>query len=79
MDSNLYGAFPVKRLFWVVLTVFCSERERRFSSGPDFSGVALDVGFAVAEEAVLEKAIFARLRQPREERGKFLWPTMVPG
>src|ERR1700730_10585077 len=27
-DSNLYGAFPVKRLFWVVLTVFCSERER---------------------------------------------------
>src|SRR5439155_27022151 len=31
-DSNLYGAFPVKRLFWVVLTVFCSERERPFSS-----------------------------------------------
>ena len=30
MDSNLYGAFPVKRLFWVVLTVFCSERERPF-------------------------------------------------
>src|SRR6266480_2579467 len=29
-DSNLYGAFPVKRLFWVVLTVFCSERERPF-------------------------------------------------
>src|SRR5437016_2828588 len=28
--SNLYGAFPVKRLFWVVLTVFCSERERPF-------------------------------------------------
>jgi hypothetical protein len=27
VDSNLYGAFPVKRLFWVVLTVFCSERE----------------------------------------------------
>jgi len=26
----LYGAFPVKRLFWVVLTVFCSERERPF-------------------------------------------------
>jgi hypothetical protein len=30
MDSNLYGAFPVKRLFWVALTVFCSERERPF-------------------------------------------------
>jgi hypothetical protein len=30
MDSNLYGAFPVKRLFWIVLTVFCSERERPF-------------------------------------------------
>ena len=30
MDSNLYGAFPVKRLFWVVVTVFCSERERPF-------------------------------------------------
>ena len=29
-DSNLFGAFPVKRLFWVVLTVFCSERERPF-------------------------------------------------
>ena len=27
---GLYGAFPVKRLFWVVLTVFCSERERPF-------------------------------------------------
>jgi hypothetical protein len=27
---DLYGAFPVKRLFWVVLTVFCSERERPF-------------------------------------------------
>ena len=24
---DLYGAFPVKRLFWVVLRVFCSERE----------------------------------------------------
>jgi hypothetical protein len=22
MDSNLYGAFPVKQLFWIVLTVF---------------------------------------------------------
>ena len=30
MDLNLYGAFPVKRLFWVVVTVFCSERERPF-------------------------------------------------
>ncbi len=29
-DSNLYEAFLVKRLFWVVLTVFCSERERPF-------------------------------------------------
>ena len=27
---DLYGVFPVKRLFWVVLTVFCSERERPF-------------------------------------------------
>ena len=27
---DLYGAFPVKRLFWVLLTVFCSERERLF-------------------------------------------------
>ena len=27
---DLYGAFPVKRLFWVVLIVFCSERERPF-------------------------------------------------
>jgi hypothetical protein len=25
-QRDLYGAFPVKRLFWVVLTVFCSER-----------------------------------------------------
>ena len=25
---DLYGAFPVKRLFWVVLRVFCSEREK---------------------------------------------------
>ena len=30
VDSNLYWAFRVKRLFWVVLTVFCSERERPF-------------------------------------------------
>src|SRR5260370_30571870 len=30
VDSNLYGAFPVKRLFWVVLTAFCSERDRPF-------------------------------------------------
>ena len=28
--ADLYGAFPVKRLFWVLLTVFCSERERPF-------------------------------------------------
>src|ERR1700723_510873 len=28
--ADLYGAFPVKRLFWVVLRVFCSERERPF-------------------------------------------------
>ena len=27
---DLYGAFPVKRLFWVLLTVLCSERERPF-------------------------------------------------
>ena len=27
---DLYGAFPVKRLFWVALRVFCSERERPF-------------------------------------------------
>jgi hypothetical protein len=27
---DLYGAFPVKRLFSVVLRVFCSERERPF-------------------------------------------------
>ena len=27
---DLYGAFPVKRLFWVVLRVFCSERVRPF-------------------------------------------------
>src|SRR6202048_670499 len=27
---DLYGAFPVKRLFWVVLPVLCSERERPF-------------------------------------------------
>jgi hypothetical protein len=26
----LYGAFPVKRLLWVLLTVLCSERERPF-------------------------------------------------
>ena len=24
-DSNLYGAFPVKWLFWVLLRVLCSE------------------------------------------------------
>ena len=29
-DSNLYGAFPVKWLFWVLLRVLCSERERPF-------------------------------------------------
>ena len=28
--ADLYGAFPVKRLFWVVLRVFCAERERPF-------------------------------------------------
>src|SRR6202008_2543885 len=28
--ADLYGAFPVKRLFWVAQTVFCSERERPF-------------------------------------------------
>ena len=28
--ADLYGAFPVKRLFWVLLSVFCSERERPF-------------------------------------------------
>ena len=28
--ADLYGAFPVKRLFSVVLRVFCSERERPF-------------------------------------------------
>ena len=32
--SNLYGAFPVKRLFWVVLTVFCFQRERPFFVKP---------------------------------------------
>src|SRR3984893_9283295 len=32
MDSNLYGAFPVKWLFWVLLRVLCSERESRSSS-----------------------------------------------
>jgi len=31
-DSNLYGAFPVKWLFWVLLRVLCSERESRSSS-----------------------------------------------
>jgi hypothetical protein len=41
MDSNLYGAFPVKGLLpvdgqliadcgWVLLRVLCSERERPF-------------------------------------------------
>jgi hypothetical protein len=30
-DADLYGAFPVKRLFFLVLlTVLCSERERPF-------------------------------------------------
>jgi hypothetical protein len=28
--KDLYGAFPVKRLFWVLLTFFCSERGRPF-------------------------------------------------
>jgi hypothetical protein len=28
--ADLYGAFPVKRLFWVLLIVLCSERERPF-------------------------------------------------
>jgi len=28
--ADLYGAFPVKRLLWVLLTVLCSERERPF-------------------------------------------------
>jgi transposase len=32
VDSNLYGAFPVKWLFWVLLRVLCSERESRSSS-----------------------------------------------
>src|SRR6478752_10569426 len=32
MDSNLYGAFPVKWLFWVLLRVLCSERDSRSSS-----------------------------------------------
>jgi hypothetical protein len=27
---DLYGALPVKRLFLVLLTVLCSERERPF-------------------------------------------------
>ena len=27
---DLYGAFPVKWLFWVLLRVLCSERERPF-------------------------------------------------
>ena len=31
-DSNLYGAFPVKWLIWVLLRVLCSEREGRSSS-----------------------------------------------
>jgi Transposase, Mutator family len=30
MDSHLYGAFPVKRLFLVLFPVLCSERERPF-------------------------------------------------
>ena len=30
LAADLYGAYPVKRLFWVVLTVYCSERERPF-------------------------------------------------
>src|SRR5258705_8820762 len=29
---DLYGAFPVKRLFWVVLTVFVRSGKGRFSS-----------------------------------------------
>jgi len=32
--QTLYGAFPVKRLFWVLLTVLCSERERPFFVPP---------------------------------------------
>jgi hypothetical protein len=32
LDSNLYGAFPVKWLFLVLLPVLCSEREGRSSS-----------------------------------------------
>jgi hypothetical protein len=32
MDSNLYGVFPVKWLFLVLLPVLCSEREGRSSS-----------------------------------------------
>src|SRR5205814_5475407 len=32
VDSNLYGAFPVKWLFLVLLPVLCSEREGRSSS-----------------------------------------------
>jgi hypothetical protein len=35
--------------------------------------------YACPDEAVWEKANFARLLQARDERGKFLWPTMVPG
>jgi hypothetical protein len=29
-ETDLYGAFRVKRLFWVLLIVLCSERERPF-------------------------------------------------
>src|SRR5438270_88492 len=38
-DSNLYGAFPVKRLFLVLLPVLCSERESRSSFSNRATGV----------------------------------------
>ena len=69
----------------------CEQSLTQSSPSPGLSGRAsVAVGgpnahdgavlsYAYPDEAVLEKAISARLRQPREEREKFLWPTMVLG
>ena len=35
MDSNLYGAFPVKSFFWVVVGSLFGARKRFFVPSPD--------------------------------------------
>ena len=57
-DSNLYGAFPVKWLFWVLLRVLCSEvcpgKASMFSRRQSCRGKSQSPVVRIAEEMETE-------------------------